>query len=461
MSAYEPLRGNSVLFSPPWNLLCLRSYLHERTRHICSLIDCRLYTNLEKELCEAISTVAKPRLAVINTLSLALGQTAAVLEIIKRQFADVRTVLCGQHPSQFPNHVGDIPRVDWALTGDPEPILRNLLDFMDMEPRLRRIPGLTIPGSRMAEPAWLDDLKSLSLPDWQGVFWGAYRVGPDGMTCRMQARLSRGQTHEPSDRAYGSAYQPIRFWPMDRVAGAIQKCGHIGVNEVFFTDPPGIWTPERLTQWCHALLTVHNTQSWGFQILPTLLTDGTVENLQTTLCHRIEYIFPSCDPAILKHYGCILGPRDLSQMIDKLQNAGIHVHMRFWVGGPEERHGEAHRIIQTIRSLGFRSYSLHPFPYNLDAPIFQEHSESTATHVDDWIAWSRDPWIIKQPVPIWGGPMAVNEITARIEQIVKAVHRHPGRWIKTLAHKLLSRNWIVLAEDKAMGLLSTPPDKPA
>ncbi|MBN1269644.1 MAG: cobalamin-dependent protein, partial [Kiritimatiellae bacterium] len=135
------------LFAPPWDLLCLRSYLLLHTRHLAAVIDCRTFADLETELAEAIRAEAEPRLLVVSTTSHALGQSAAVLEIARRDFPGMKTVLCGEFPSQFPEQVAAVTRVDYALAGDPEPILRNLLDYMDVPQRLQRVPGLIREGA--------------------------------------------------------------------------------------------------------------------------------------------------------------------------------------------------------------------------------------------------------------------------------------------------------------------------
>jgi hypothetical protein len=142
LDTIESRPGEVSLLSPPWDLLCLEAYLEARTRHRGQLIDCRLFSDLEHELVAAIQAIPTPHLAMVNTTTSNLGQSAAVLEIIKRRFAVTNTVVFGSHPSQFPDEAL-LPHADYAMVGDPEPILRNLLDSLGRGPRLRRVPGLS------------------------------------------------------------------------------------------------------------------------------------------------------------------------------------------------------------------------------------------------------------------------------------------------------------------------------
>ena len=454
MLPFEPPSGTSRMFSPPWNLLCLRAYLLERTRHGGSFLDCRFFDDLEAGLTEAIRTTPDLGAAVVNTATLALGQAAAVVEIIKRSFPAVKTVLCGQHPSQFPDHVGAMPRVDFSLAGDPEPILRNLLDCLDVEARLRRVPGLVRSGGDPVAPYWLTDLKALSLPDWQGVFWGGYRVGSAGSVCRASVRLSRGHTHVPADRAFGENHEPLRFWPLDRMASVIQRCTGMGVSEVFLADPPGIWTPERLDQWCALLDTNRNAVPWSLQLLPTLLGDDTVGAMQAAGCRRVEFLFPSCDPEVLERYGCVVRPRDVADTLASLRASGIGAHARFWIGGPEERHGAADRTARTIRALGFPPFSLHPFPLALDSPIYQDYFESSATHLDQWVQWSRDPWMFERPVSLWGGSSDAPLIEQEFDTIVRAVQRSPSRLVHRALDHLKLKPVLSAMEEKVLSVVA-------
>ncbi|MFH0953992.1 MAG: hypothetical protein V1873_06650 [Verrucomicrobiota bacterium] len=455
VAPFEPPPGDSQLLAPAWELLCLRSYLYERTRHLCSVVDCRFHADLEKELTEAVEGVPDLGVAAVNASTIGLGQAAAVIEIMKRRFPDVKVAVFGQHPSQFPEHAAAMPWVDFALAGDPEPILRNLLDYQDVEQRLRRVPGLVMAGHEAGEAYWLPDLRGLALPDWQGVFWGAYRVGLKADVCRAQARLSRGHPRSPADRASGGLYEPLRLWPMERLAAALQKAPAQGVTEVLLVDPPGVWTPQRLNEWCRTLDYLQNIQPWGLQLLPTLLNQDTMEYLRTSLCCRVEFVFPSCDPAVLKRYGCIVAPHDLGVTMGRLEELGLRVHSRFWIGGPEEGEGEDRRVAQTIRSLGFRSFSLHAFPCLPDTHLYEKYAD-LAPKLEDWIAWARSPWTERQPVAVWGGEGAAEDIDIDFDLILTAVRRHPRNLLKRMLEGLFAKNWISVIESKALGLIPKP-----
>jgi hypothetical protein len=449
------LAGNHVhLFAPPWDTLCLQAYLRDHTRHMANLADCRLYTNLEQELVEAIRALPEPRVLAINTISHALGQAAAVLAIARRHFPDTTTVLYGEFPSQFPDHVSAITGADYGLAGDPEPILRNLLDYIDIPPRLKRTPGLIFDGGESSEPYWLKQLSGLSVSEWQDVFWGAYRSEAAHDTIRAQVRLSRGHTHLPADRGFGRDNEPLRVWPLDRVAKVIQKCANQGVNEVMLTDPPGFWSPRQVQRWCAELKHIRNRQKWRLQLLPTLLSDANLMDMASAACSGVDFIFPSCDPELLQQYGCILKPEELNATIEAVQSYDMSVRVRFLVGGPEERPGEAERISTTVHALDYANASLHPYPFAMHSPLYAELTKTESVpHLQDWLDWSRDPWTAERPLPLWHGHTSIEAYNKIYTDVQRALGRSPRHFWKKFLNHLQSRNWIRTLEDKALAMM--------
>lgn len=453
VAAIEPTPADSRSFSPPWNLMCVQAYLLEHTRHVGHLIDCRLHTAVEQELIEAINSVPEPRFAAVSSSVSNLGQAAAILEIVKRYFPNTKTALMGEHPSQFP-HEALLPRADFALSGDPEPILRNVVDYLGMDQRLSRVPGLIYATRDDITTYWLPTLKGLSAPDWEAFFWRGYQLGLTDSMYRASARLSRGHTRLEADRAFGNNTEPLRIWSFDKLAVNLQRCSIPGITEVFLEDPPGFWTLERLGQWCAALSRVRNMQPWSLQLLPAILSVEVVRQLYSSRCRRVQFFMPSCDPEILEKYYCTVSDQDLAHTVEILREYDIQTHLRFCVGGPEERSGEEARILKRIRSLGYCSFSLRPFPFRIDAPMYEEVvGKVLAPKLSDWMEWAWDPWNVDRPIPFWGGQERADETREAMTRIQFAVQRSPSRLFRKALRRLASRNWIQVVEEKSTGMM--------
>lgn len=451
----QPLEPRDLrVFAPPWELQCVRQFLLSRTRHLCDIADCRLYADLESELTEA-ARVAEAQVAVVFASTERLGEAAAVLDILKRRVPDAITALAGPHASQFPEHAVAIPRADFIIAGDPEPILHNFLDNADIPQRLQKVPGLLFRDGPAREAYWLDNLRSLSLPEWDGVFWPAYRSRPDEPG-RAVARLSRGHTRCPADRSFGRAYEPLRLWPMERLAAAIQKCGPFGISEVFLDDPPGVWSAANLRFWCSILSSVRNVQPWSLRMLPTHLQDDTILLLYQSLCRRIEFLFPSADPEILRSHGCVIEPRELSRTFGALEKAGITVHCRFWLGYPGAEVQNEVAVPRTIRQLGYRPFAVEALPFRLDAPLCEDIGEPAAAVLNEWLRWVVEPWTHDRPLTMWGDADAAARVDKAIRQIDRKIRHNPARIVRAAFDALRSTSWIHYLETKALGYLPAP-----
>ena len=424
--------GHSVRFVPNWDLLCARAYLHQRTRHLAHFIDTRFFGKLERGLAQTLADHPQARLAVIHATSTGIGQVAAVAGILKQLRPDLRTAICGPHPSRFPD-LARVPHVDYALCGDPEPILRNLIDSFDAEQRLRRVPGLSTALQQAVEAYWLPDLKSLNLPDWDGVSWPGYRLPPPRQGALAELQLARGHSREVRDRTCGGAAEPLRVWPFDRVAAAMQKARHAGVVEVFLSDPPGFWTARRFADWVRALDAATNTVPWSLQLSPEPVPEDLLPALQLNCCRRIEFLFPTAEPALWPSFGLSLDLARLSAHIQQLQALGIEVEARFEIGGPEATPAEPAAVVQALKELRFCPFSLHPATVEFDAPLYREQAAAGVPSHEAWMNWAREPWTAEKPTALWGGAKAVKQIGAAMDRVEGAVMRSPRRrWLRLL-----------------------------
>lgn len=419
--------ASAELLAPPWALLCLHSFLVERSRHTCRFFDARLSNDVEADLANHIQTTPAPRILALPVTTLGIGPVSAMVDMAKRCDPDLIVVAFGQHPSQFPEAALTLPRVDYALAGDPEPILRNLLDCMDTPPRLHRVPGLIFEGKTDLAPYWLEHLRGLVPGDWSGIFWDAYEVGLAHRTCRAEIRLSRGNAHCPSDRVFGNAHEPLRIWSFDKLAARIMQAGPHGIQEVFVNDSPGFWNWERLNQWIEALQRVRNTQPWSMRILPAALDEETIKRLAFVGCRRIKILYPSCDMELLAELDVTATPPETAEMIRMLQANGIAAQVRIWLGGPEEAPGEEERVLKVLRTLDPDEYSLTPFQFLVDSPDYRRLARAyDAPSLETWMRWARDPWTQERPLALWGGTEQQAQLQKMGAHIVRC-HRHSAR----------------------------------
>lgn len=426
--------GDSVRFSPAWDLLCLQAFILERTGHTCDLIDTRLHENIESALARLKSppSAGTNKVAVLHGTLHNLGSTASIVQHIKAKHPDVDVVLCGPLASSFPEVLTAIPGVNYGLRGDAETILRNLLDFCDIEHRLKLVPGLILPGQPLKPPYWMPTLNAISLPDWLRTRWSQYQQDLHANGVRIEVRLSRGSPGMSVDRPFPIATEPMRIWPMHAMATLVQKCPGHGISEVFLADPPGFWTTERIMQWCSQLDTVRNSQPWSFQMVPRTMTDEELFQLSYNICRRIELIIPALHEPLRSDLGFDMSADDLKRLLQRMIDHKIRPQLVYWIEGPEAPANEAETILQHIRAVDATEFSMYPFPLHLDSPLYQSCRQKgmKIPALSDWLDWIRKPGSESAPADLWSGAAGVPVCMQKLMTMQRKIVHNP--WVKLL-----------------------------
>lgn len=446
--------GGPTSLSPSTDLMALDTHIRDRSRHGSKYIDTRVLDNGYEGLVDEINQVPEPRVVVVEAKTLGLGQTTAIVEQVKHAFPEIPVGIFGQHPTDFPAEALGFPGVDFALSGDPEPILKRYLDLVDLPQRLEKIAGLQLPGGELKPAAFSQNLAAeVALPNLTYPYWAPYLRDDDNSTCTAELRLSRGNSGFPPDRAFPGHGQALRLFDLKSLATLMDRCAGTSIPHVSIIDPPGIWTLQRLVNWCDALKKSRNTKSWGLQFMPTLLGEGEIQLLVDSWCRKIDFIFPSCDPERLRTYGCIVEPKALKQVLQALKTRGISVSLRFWIGGPEESPGEVKRVASLIRKIGYVDYLLQPYPYHLGSQVYADYgAEQAGPDLQAFIDWARDPKHIDQPNPIWGLEAGGRKIQHTARAIMRKINRNPVRMVRIYVDRAINTRWIDKIERKAIGV---------
>lgn len=424
--------GATVRFVPTWSLVCLQSFLLERTGHTCTIIDTRLFDSLQDAF-EPLRRAPVPNaenIAVIHTETLALGHVGAITRHLHALDPDMTIVLCGPFADSFPDLVRLVPHVDYGLCGDAEVILRNLLDFKSIPHRLKLVPGLIMSGEPSKSAHWIERLHALSLPEWYRVDWSAYASHDVHRALRAEVRLSRGMEPGPASLPFSKPDEPLRTWPLTTMAQAFQKCAGQGISEIYLADPPSYWTDERIMDWCRQLILCRNTQPWAIQLFPRLLDTDVIAALGENACHRVEFILPSCDLERAARYGVTMTADQLRTQIEQLAARNVQAQVIYWLQGPDEKPGdEADRIYRHLATLGFPKFALHPFPLHHDSRLYLERAgrDPNTPDVMKWVEWAQHPDMASPPVAMWNGAEGQARCRATTLAIQRKITRNPRR----------------------------------
>ncbi len=438
--------------SPDWEDLCLLAHIHKRSRHFGHLLDGRIFSGLYERIQTYVEECDEPVLIALRASMTAVCPVATLLEWLHFEMPDQKVAIFGELPTLFPSHCANLPGQPYYLQGDPETTLRNLLDFFDNEKRLERTKGISWGLQPPSEPVWMESLQKSLSPQWKDVDWGSLTSQQHRGYYEAAVRITRGHSGVPPDYAYPGAHVPFREHDLMNTAEAVQRCSGEGITHFFMKDPPGIWTPERLVNWCAALKVRANTVPWGLQFLPTLLSSDEIEELNLSACRRLEFILPSTDPEVLERYGCVISWKALRQTVTALHDSKIQVTFRYWLGGPDaDPAREADQVIKTIEALQVGAYELQPFPVHFDSPLFLNLvEEGIIDPPGDWINYLLHP-DSPDVAPIWNMEEGLEQTSQTALAIRRAVKQSPKRLFKRAFNRLTSVNWIEELERRSIG----------
>jgi len=440
-----------ALIAPDWNNLMIQAFIKNRSRHLCNIIDFRTESNAI-ETTQALLEDHEVIFAV-DIIIEHLRSSAGILEWAEKNFPDVPRVVYGDWVTQHRLAVSYIPHIDRLICGCPKNGLKSLLDFYDNPKRLERCHGIGTPEAPPEND--VDDVHIqglLKMPSWEDVNWANYQKRNDHAYNEAEIRISSGNSHTPPDKAFGDAQHPITFYPMDEIAKMLQVCQGSGVTHIFVNDPPGVWNSDRLSQWCTTLRNHGSSTPWGMQFLPAYFDEEDAEELFKSSCRRVEFIWPSCDPDVLKSYGCIITPKDFLQTIHHLHHHKIQVLLSIWVGGPEEKDKkhEADRIVKLIESLNYCPYKLVAFPFSFDSKLYKEHIKNSGIDLTKWVLSNLDS-NQEVSIPLWGGKEALSHLESVEKSINKRIRKNMKRRFKRAFTLIREKNWIETFERLAIG----------
>ena len=385
----DQAEGRLAHRAPPWDALALLGYLGGRSRHTGYLFDARLRREWREDLVERLKRRDAADLVLIH---LARGGEDGAREAIAaaREAGPERPILLfGDAVTEAAESPARRLEVDAAVVGDPEPVVRALLDNYEDEFRRSRVSGVWMREAPTRPAAqWVSDLRMLSLPTWSSVPWSTYESpGYPGGLC-IELALSRGFSGDPIDRADRLTAAPLRIWPMDRLVDALQECAHLGAREVRFLDPPGVWNAERLEEWLRRLGRIRNAQDWSLRLLPEPLHEDLLARVIGQRCRRIEWLVPSTDDGRLRSLGFEPDWKGAAASRRWLRTQGVQVDLIFRTGDPDEPPGEAARMHALLRDLGAGAFGIELHPAARSNPVLREGAERTAREVKRRIALS-------------------------------------------------------------------------
>ncbi len=112
---------------PPLGLLYLAAYLEKYTNHQIKVIDCPTEETTYQQLEEAIKQ-ENPDIVGVTIITFTLIDVLKTLKIVKKVNPEIKTIVGGPHVHIYPEETLGFPEVDFAILGEGEIPIKNLVD---------------------------------------------------------------------------------------------------------------------------------------------------------------------------------------------------------------------------------------------------------------------------------------------------------------------------------------------
>jgi len=390
-----------------------------------SIIESDIF-NMSVEQVAARVVKEKPQYVGITLFTVGVWSAASIAKAIKKGSPETTIIVGGPHISSMgPETIARFDEFDYAVNGEGEKVLIDLLAALEEGSDLSKVPGIifrdkfsiqTTPGkpiNRILDdlpmPAW--DL----LPNFPKAYKPAIFDFPRGPVATIAA--SRGcpfhckfcDTSTFGDRV--RHYSPIKVFEM-----MLHLHDTYGVKHIMFVDDLFLASKIRVTELCNMILDAKLKMTWSCTARVDTVKPGVLDLMKKAGCWEISFGLETGSNLLLKKMDKAADVEKSEQAVKWTYEAGIRTKGLFMLGFPGE---DAETIAQTkdfIKRIPMTIMNLTKFTPYPGSPIYRE-LYGTNIKEDHWekmngmnFVWSPEG-------------ISVEELDREYQEIVMAFYR--------------------------------------
>jgi len=284
-------------------------------------------------------------------MTFALPFVKQIIDTVKKHSSKVRTIVGGIIVTSEPKIMFDLLDPDFAVVGDGEETICELLNCIDKQDDFCKVKGVLFrDGERnivfTGRREGIQDLDSLPYPDFEGLEFENYL---DNLYCNCMPRAAHNSFDHP--RVYpilgsrGCPFSCTFCYHYDkyrkRSLESIKQELHIMVkryriNRIIFIDECVALDKKRLWAICKIIKELKDEVSWELKWQPQLTVHGVDEEMlyefRDSGVDVISYGFESMSPVVLKSMNKPITPEMISSVFHNTLKAGIGVIGNFIFG---------------------------------------------------------------------------------------------------------------------------------
>jgi len=353
-----PYRTHVV--SPPMGLGYLCSHLRDKG-HQVSLLDINL-THLSRQGISEFVREYKPDAIGISVMCTGIDPVRSIVDVV-RSASDVPVIIGGAQVSALPEHTLRYSGADFAVVGEGEQTMAELLSALEDGDSLEPVRGLAylidnVFQQNQPRPL-IEDLDSLPFPAWDLMPPGKYRIAPILSSAKRfpiaPVVTSRGCPFDCTFCAGKSIWgRTHRFRAAEAVVDEIEMLmKEYGVREVFIGDDNFNLKTSHAAGVCEEILNRRLKIHWacpnGLRV--DSLTPELLGLMKRAGCHLVGLGIESASQEILDRAKKALDLSKVRSVCDDIKRAGITAVGFFVLGLPGETKESIMETIEFAKSL--------------------------------------------------------------------------------------------------------------
>jgi len=379
------IRGGNLYvapFEPPLGLAYLTSYTKARG-HDVTLLDMQVLMMDSAALGRRL-TEEKPDLVGITAMTPTLPEALRVAEVARQALPTAHIVLGGVHPTLDPESVLANPNVDFAVRGEGELAISQLVDVLEGKGgSLAAVPGLCyrtddgLQGGLHIVPKAppLRDLDQLPAADYDAFPVERY-IEHNGLLRGIRGIsmiVSRGCPYSCSFCAVQQTMS--RLW---RVKSATQVVDEVidlrdrhGIEGVWFKDSIFNMKPAWTREFCQQMIERKVGVEWQANTRINLLREEELALMQRAGLRQIDLGIESGSPKSLVRLNKQITVEQIREKV-KLAKKYVRVFGFFMIGIPGEDEADVQETFEFAKSLDLDRWSWSIYSPLPGSPLYDE-----------------------------------------------------------------------------------------
>ena len=336
---------------PPLNLLYIASSINASGRHEARVAD--MVLEGEKAVTARVKKF-RPDIAGVRAISFNILSALETAAVLKKLFPGMPVILGGPHPSVFPEESAGYDNIDYAVAGEGEKVILELLDRLQADESAEGLKGVAYrkgTGISFNGPAEeIENIDSLPFPDRKLLNYRKHYNILSNRYPSTTAFSGRGCIHGCSF-CYHSFGRRARLRSPENVVAEMREVASLGIKDIFFVDDAFTLDRGRVMDICDLLNKSEIDLSWAVKSRVDAVDAEMLESMRRAGLTRIHFGIESASQKTLERVYKGTAIADGERALRLAREKGIKVMADFIIGAPGEKYEDALKTIELAKDL--------------------------------------------------------------------------------------------------------------